>query len=93
MTGRDHDRAMCAARPGERRHPRVRIVSTPQVAGVNAACGVLARTRVADDARASARRPVGTSCVEGSMADLAYAVLLIGGFAVLVLTLRGLDSL
>jgi len=27
------------------------------------------------------------------MADLAYAVLLIGGFAVLVLMLRGLDSL
>jgi hypothetical protein len=31
--------------------------------------------------------------VEGSMADLAYAVLLIAGFAILVLTLRGLDSL
>jgi hypothetical protein len=27
------------------------------------------------------------------MADLAYALLLIGGFALLVLTLRGLDSL
>jgi len=27
------------------------------------------------------------------MADLAYAVLLIGGFALLVLMLRGLDSL
>lgn len=31
--------------------------------------------------------------VEGSMADLAYALLMIGGFALLVLTLRGLDSL
>lgn len=28
-----------------------------------------------------------------SMADLAYALLMIGGFALLVLTLRGLDSL
>jgi hypothetical protein len=27
------------------------------------------------------------------MADMAYALLLIGGFALLVLTLRGLDSL
>jgi hypothetical protein len=31
--------------------------------------------------------------VEASMADLAYAVLLIAGFTLLVLTLRGLESL
>ena len=31
--------------------------------------------------------------VEGPMADLAYALLMIAGFALLVLTLRGLDSL
>lgn len=31
--------------------------------------------------------------VEGPMADLTYALLMIAGFALLVLTLRGLDSL
>ena len=39
----------------------------------------------------SRRRPGSDGGCE--MADLAYAVLLIGGFAVLVLMLRGLDSL
>lgn len=31
--------------------------------------------------------------MEETMADLAYALLLVGGFALLALVLRGLDSL
>jgi hypothetical protein len=36
---------------------------------------------------------VGAFLWRGSVADLAYVLLVIAGFAILVLTLRGLDSL
>jgi hypothetical protein len=55
----------------------------------------LGRLLRAGNGRCSGRGPPsgGRVPVEGSMADLAYGVLLIAGFAILVLTLRGLDSL
>ena len=47
-----------------------------------------------DDALAPARRNGGPRPREGvPMADLAYALLLITGFALLVLMVRGLDAL
>jgi hypothetical protein len=48
----------------------------------------------ADDPSARPATAAGRDVPGGfDMADLAYAVLLIGGFALLVLMLRGLDSL
>jgi hypothetical protein len=38
-------------------------------------------------------RPQGTRLRRTGMADLAYALLLIGGFALLLLTMRGLQRL
>ncbi|MEJ3658802.1 hypothetical protein WEH80_38190 [Actinomycetes bacterium KLBMP 9759] len=83
------------ARSRERGHGAVKMASTQQVLGVNTPFVHLTRTRTADDALDSARRirRVEFPCGGCPMADLAYALLLIGGFALLVLMVRGLDSL
>ncbi|WP_232662407.1 hypothetical protein [Pseudonocardia sp. TRM90224] len=71
------------------------MASTQQVNRVNATFAPLPPTQGSDDALDSARRirRAEFSCGGCPMADLAYALLLIGGFALLVLALRGLDSL
>jgi len=45
------------------------------------------------DSDARLAPPTGGGVTEGSVADLAYALLIILGFALLALTLRGLDAL
>jgi hypothetical protein len=80
QAGRRQDRVN-VRRPGVK-VPSVRLTLSAPRAHAQLCCGAVIRAR-----------PVRWKGGAPQMADLAYAVLLIAGFLVLVLTLRGLEKL